>query len=83
MLPRDSFFFFIIISIRSRFQFEIKNVFFLHFSYGRVYAADPYATALAAPTAAAYGVGAMVCLALTEFVVQVRLLLKIHKNDPG
>lgn len=32
----------------------------LCFSYGRVYAADPYATALAAPTAAAYGVGAMV-----------------------
>ncbi|XP_026789057.1 RNA binding protein fox-1 homolog 2 isoform X2 [Pangasianodon hypophthalmus] len=31
-------------------------------SYGRVYAADPYATALAAPTAAAYGVGAMATL---------------------
>ncbi|XP_035378528.1 RNA binding protein fox-1 homolog 2 isoform X9 [Electrophorus electricus] len=31
-------------------------------SYGRVYAADPYATALAAPAAAAYGVGAMATL---------------------
>ncbi|XP_066519703.1 RNA binding protein fox-1 homolog 2 isoform X3 [Hoplias malabaricus] len=31
-------------------------------SYGRVYTADPYATALAAPAAAAYGVGAMATL---------------------
>lgn len=37
-----------------------NNIFLCNFSYGRVYAADPYATALAAPTAAAYGVGAMV-----------------------
>lgn len=39
-------------------------------SYGRVYAADPYAAALASPAAAAaaYGVGAMVSHVLYIFV---------------